>query len=322
MTSFSRLPFVASLAVCIAFSIPRVADAAPPHVAPPVVETTADRATKLREQGNQAMLDMRYLDALGLYEQARSLAPEALGVVYSIARAEQLLGNYPKALTALEEFDKTAGPELKAKVGDLAQLFAQLRARVSTLTLTCKTAGARVLVRDKVLGTTPLAGPVRLAAGAATLDVELEGFFPQHRSIVLPGGGALTLEVDLPARSQTGLVSIQSAPSGATVFVDDRPVGTTSPRVELALSAGEHRIVVHKDGFNDARMPVVLAAGASRDLTLNLEKSIPLTSRWWFWAGAGVVVAGGVAVTAALLTERSADRGSLSPGVTSAPLRF
>jgi hypothetical protein len=53
-----------------------------------------------------------------------------------------------------------------------------------------------------------------------------------------------------------------------------------------------------------------------------LERSIPITSRWWFWTGAVALVAGGAALTVALLTERPASSGSIMPGQIAAPLRF
>jgi hypothetical protein len=49
---------------------------------------------------------------------------------------------------------------------------------------------------------------------------------------------------------------------------------------------------------------------------------VPLTARWWFWGGIGAVVAGGVVLSVALLTERSADKGTIAPQQLSAPLRF
>ena len=63
-----------------------------------------------------------------------------------------------------------------------------------------------------------------------------------------------------------------------------------------------------------------LLAGERKTISVELDKSAGITSKWWFWAGAGVVVVGGVALTAALLTEREADPGDIPPGRVSAPL--
>lgn len=283
-------------------------------------DASAERARSLREQGNQAMLDMRYVDALGLYDQARSLEPDDVGVDYSIARARQLLGDFPEALSALERFERRASPEVKARVGRLDQLFAELRSRISTLQLKCSQIGARVLLRDQVIGLTPLAS-VRLPAGAATLQVELDGFFPIKREVVLPAGGTIALEVTLHARSRSALLHVKTNPSGASVVVDGQHIGTSSPRAELVLPAGSHQVMARREGYDDASVPVVLQAGSTRELMVPLERTVPVTSRWWFWTGAALLVAGGAALTVALLRERPADEGTLPPGQVSAPLQ-
>jgi len=304
----------------VAFAAPK--EPAPKEVAPEAAapEPTEARARRLQDQGDRAMVDMRYVDALALYEQVRELDAHDVGLDYSIARAHQLLGEFPEALDALERFDRRASNEQKATIGRLKQLFSELRSRVSVLHLRCNQAGARVLVRDKVIGTTPLPSSTRLPAGFATLQVELEGFFPVTREIVLPAGGVLELELQLQARSRSSLLLVQTKPEGATVFVDDRRIGTSSPRAELVVPAGSHRVTAIREGYDQASMPVVLQAGSTRALTVSLERSTPISSRWWFWTTAGVLVAGGAALTAVLLTERSPGSGSLHPGQVRAPL--
>ena len=301
------------------FGAPSVPAQAAPAAAP--APTEPDRAAKLRDQGNLAMLEMRYVDALAAYEQALTLAPEYSGTLYSIARAHQLLGEFPEALTALTQFEKQAPSEVKARVGQLDQLFTELRSRVGTLQLACNVKGARVLVRDKLIGTTPLPSTL-LPAGTARIELELDGFFTQQKQIVVPSAGTLALELTLHARSQVGLLVVRTTPGGAVVSVDGNMQGTSSPSIELALPAGPHRVSATRQGYDDASVPVMLSAGLIRKLDMPLERSVPLTSRWWFWTGAAVVVAGGVAAAIVLSTERAGDHGTLTPGQISAPLHF
>lgn len=306
------------VATCASAIAGAAAPPAAPDVAPPI--TPAARAATLKEQGNQSMLDMRYVDALAAYEESLSLAPGDLTLLYSIARARELLGDFPEALAAIERFTAEAPANVKARVGKLDQLATQLRARVSTLTIKCNIAGARVLVRHKVIGATPLAAPIRLTAGAATIDVELEGFFPQTRDVVLPGAGGLAIEITLAPRSTSGMLLLKTDPPGARVSVDGRPEGTASPTVELALPPGSHRLLAQREGYDDADTPLVLSPGATRELTLTMQRSVPVTRRWWFWTGLGAVVAGGAAITAVALIEKPAKQGTLKPGQVGAPL--
>lgn len=206
-------------------------------------------------------------------------------------------------------------------MGRLDQLFGELRARVGTLHLACDVIGARVLIRDKLVGTTPLRA-TRLPAGSATLEVELDGFFTEKRQIVVPSAGVLSIELTLHARSKVGLLIVRTNPAGALVSVDGHAQGSSTPSIELALPAGTHRVTALREGFDEASVPVVLRAGTVRTLDMKLEKSVPLTSRWWFWTGTVAVLAGGAALGIALMTERPADRGTLMPNQISAPLRF
>jgi len=318
---------VAALALAIllgSLSRPVAAQTQPAHaptapaVATPPEPGPAARAAKRREEGNEAMLAMRYADALVAYREALALTPDDPGLFYSIARAEQFLGAYPEALAALERFAAQAGPEAKAKVGSLDDLFAEIRPRVATLDLRCSEVGARVLLRGRIVGTTPLA-PTRVPAGGATLQIELDGFFPETRDVVLPGGGALSLEVPMHRRSTSGQLGVTSDPIGALVTIDGHELGTASPRVEVALPAGPHQIAVRHEGYDDARVSLVLAPGATRDVSVPLEKSRSVLTRWWFWSAVGVAVAGGVVLTYALTTERGADHGTFSPGQVGGP---
>ena len=139
---------------------------------------------------------------------------------------------------------------------------------------------------------------------------------------MVPSAGALSLELTLHARSKVGLLIVRTNPAGALVSVDGHQQGSSTPSIELALPAGTHRVTALREGFDEASVPVVLRAGTVRKLDMSLERSVPFTSRWWFWTGTAVILAGGAALSIALLTERPADRGSLMPNQISAPLRF
>ena len=264
------------------------------------------------------MLGLRYADGLVAYQKALDLTPEGAGLYYSIARAHQFLGEYPEALDALEAFEKKATPEMRAKVGKLDALYTEIKPRVGVLNLACDTPGARVLVRNKVIGTTPLPA-TRIVAGVAIVQVELDGFFTEARPITLPGGGELALKMELHKKSTSGFLSISTMPMGAVVSVDGKELGTSSPTLELSLPAGSHELIARRDGYDQARVPIVLSPGATRDVSIPLEEKKAIYTRWWFWTGIGVAVAGGIALTYALTTERSAGHGSLSPPELTGP---
>jgi hypothetical protein len=103
------------------------------------------------------------------------------------------------------------------------------------------------------------------------------------------------------------------------VKVDGRLVGDAP--LEVQVPAGTHQLSMHRDGYEDASTSTVIAVGERKEVSLRLESTPSIFGRWWFWTGVGVVVAGGAAVTVALLTEKNADRGDgFEPQQVSAPL--
>ncbi|MCC6901003.1 MAG: PEGA domain-containing protein [Polyangiaceae bacterium] len=286
----------------------------------PAMAQSADAAAQARElkaQADEAMQRIEYERALDLYDKAYGLDPSP-ALLYNRGRAYEALARYPEALDQLEEFERTAPAELKAKVSRLDALMGRVRARVSQLEITCNVPGARVLVRAKVAGTTPIDHPLRLNSGKAVVEVSADGYHPFRQTLTLTGGGKQKLEVKLVTKASGGLLVVGSPVAGATVFVDGKRLGAVP--VQTVLPPGKHRVVVHHDEYEDADTRVEMVAGRRNEITVPLDRPPGLTSRWWFWTGVGVVAVGGGVLVYALLTEREADRGDMPPGQVAGPL--
>jgi hypothetical protein len=277
-----------------------------------------DRAAQLKAQGDAAMETLHYADALGAYAQAYALSHDP-ALLYNQGRAQQALGNFPDALTNLERFASEASPDLKARVPKLDDLIADVSRHVAKLAIKCDIRGARILVRDRVVGTTPLAEPLVLDSGFAALEVDAEGYEPYRRQIDLTGGAQTVIEVPLVLKHMAAVLRVSSTAQSAEVFVDGKPFGNAP--VEAAVEAGEHKVAVRRAGFEDTETTVLVTAGERKDVTLEPQKNGPITSKWWFWTGVGVVVVGAAVTTAALLIEKPHSSGdSFSPSTISAPL--
>lgn len=278
----------------------------------------AARAAALKKKGDAAMDALNYADAVAAYTEAYEVGKDP-AVLYNKGRALQALGRYPEAVAELERFRAEAPPELRAKVPKLDALIDEVRAHVSTLTVTCGVAGAHVRVGGREIGVTPLAKPVALVAGKARLEISADGYLPYAKELELPGGGALTIDAALVKQVGNGFLVVQSPIAGASVFVDGKVQGTAP--IEVSLPEGAHVVVLRREGYDEGESKASVVAGERRTLTIDLAKRAGITSKWWFWTGVGVVVVGGVVVTAALLTERSPSSGdSFSPSRVSGPL--
>jgi hypothetical protein len=288
-----------------------IASAAPAKPAP-----VDDEATRLKKQGDQAMLDLHYEDALRAYDASYALRPNP-ALHYNRGRACEALGRWSAALDAYEAFAREAPEELRAKVPGLPEHVREVQKRVSTLTLDVTTPGARVVLRDVVVGTAPLEAPLRVNAGKAKLEVSADGYVTTVKELELPGGDALTVKIELQKKVTGGTLVVRSDPP-ATVTIDGRVAGS-SP-LEEHVDAGTHTLTLSRDGYASRSTTVTLADGDRKETTLTLEAVSGLTSKWWFWTGVGVVAVGGAVMTYSLLSSRDAGHGDIAPGRISAPV--
>jgi hypothetical protein len=173
--------------------------------------------------------------------------------------------------------------------------------------------GATVSIAGKDVGESGTLGPVRVNAGSVTVVARKSGYVDATKTIEAQGGS--TVVVDLVLEAKTGVLRVQTNVE-ATITVDDKVAGRAP--VELVVSSGPHRVVAIADGRETWSDTVLVPAGGTRTQTVTLaEKS---GSRWWIWAGAGVVVASGIVLTWALVTDKKADHGSFQPGQVAAGL--
>lgn len=323
ISSTSRVLTASLLLASLALPSLARAQARKPTVPAPAAD---DARTAARRQGDEAMKELRYGDALAAYRAAHEQSPDPV-LLYNMARACQSLERFPEAVDYAEQFRAQAPPEVLARVPGLDGLITQLRARVSTLDLQAEPAGARVMLRGREIARTPVKGPLRVNAGAGRLEVLLEGYAPFERDLQLDPGSSVEVQVKLVAREvaapKPGTLVIRSRPLGASVSLDGAPVGL-SP-VEASAAPGPHRIDLSRAGHEPLSTQVQLASGARQEIDLTLTPThSSLLSRWWFWTGVGVVVAaGGTALVYALTTERDPKSGTIAPGqLNNALVRF
>jgi len=79
----------------------------------------------------------------------------------------------------------------------LDALITDLRSHVATVTVRSNVPGARVTLRGRNLGATPMRGPVRTSEGKAILEVQADGYRSYHKDVVLEGGRFTTFDVKL-----------------------------------------------------------------------------------------------------------------------------
>ena len=145
-------------------------------------------------------------------------------------------------------------------------------------------ADADVTINGQSRGRTPLT--VRdLALGSYTIHLTRDGFTAADERVRLTAGRpSAAIEVSLkpavapavpaaPARTLSGVggLSIESRPSGARVFVNDRLVGST-PLAVPDLPAGPATVRIESDGYQTWATTVQVSAGEQARVAASLDR--------------------------------------------------
>jgi hypothetical protein len=267
---------------------------------------------ELKASADAAFDRRSYAGALEQYRAALAQGGDPR-IHYNVAQTLTALERYPEALLEYQAFlsEAPAGTLTAAQQEKFFALLDELKAKITRLDLRCTVPGARVLVRDKALGTTPLEGPVSVNAGPAKIEVIAEGFKPFVATVALRGGTTQAVEVPLERIDFSGTLSVHSnVPEGRTL-VDGTDRGAT-PLV-LRVDRGTHTVVVQASGYVEQRETVSVDAGGRREVSFTMRRSPDYTLAY-VGAGVGFVgVAAGTLTGILAFTSLGAAKGQCDP---------
>ncbi|HTV24995.1 MAG TPA: PEGA domain-containing protein, partial [Polyangiaceae bacterium] len=122
-------------------------------------------------------------------------SPEALA---QLALSEQALGLWLDAYEHLGAALQYADDGWIVKHRHILEsALAEIESRFGRLEVTCNVAGSEVSLDGRVVGTTPLAAPLRLLAGRSVIRLSAEGYFDVARQVQIDAGGLARLDVAL-----------------------------------------------------------------------------------------------------------------------------
>ncbi|MGI9264109.1 MAG: PEGA domain-containing protein [Gammaproteobacteria bacterium] len=113
--------------------------------------------------------------------------------------------------------------------------------------------GAEVRIDDESIGVTPLADQ-RIRPGRHRMTVQADRYVQDSRDLDVEGGGnELRISVDLVP--DWAVVTLDSEPAGASLFVDGEMVAQTPAQIDLR--SGSHEMELRLDGFKTWRQQII-----------------------------------------------------------------
>jgi hypothetical protein len=282
-------------------------------------EDPTELAGREYTRGNELARATRWAEALQAFEVSYGARPHAL-TLYNIGVCERVLG---RSTRARERFELAMGRasadqrELPASIREEIDGFLREYQRIIPrvrVTLDPKDAGIAVDgrplrlrkeeghvvleagVETPGMGTPPPAATFELDVdpGTHVITITRQGYRDVVQTRDFPPGDRSEWQLALSRLPAVLHVSAQQL--GAQVRVNGVDVGVTP--VDITRPAGTYRVIVQKPGFVQFTNDVTLRAGEETDLKATLpEEKIPITRRWWFWAGAAGVLAVATTVT-------------------------
>jgi len=303
--------------VVVLMALPGMAGARKPPAAandPQMVEAKRhfDQAVALFNDGD-------FGGALAEFEASYKIRPSA-GVLYNIGLTQKSLYRYDEALVSLRKYLVDGQKIPKDNLAVITPPTTEIQALLANVTFAVQPAGTVVTLDGRTLGQAPSLGSYGVAAGMHTFEFAADGYKPAKQELKVVAGQPLTLTVSLEKIPTTGKVRVVVKPPLAEVIIDDKPRGPGP--VELELPLGGHTLAVQHAGYTSYQGELVVTAGQSREVPIELAKPILVKrghwyEKWYFWVPVTAVVAGAVATGVGVtMSQPSPITGTLPTGAS------
>ncbi|MCP4412824.1 MAG: PEGA domain-containing protein, partial [Gammaproteobacteria bacterium] len=156
---------------------------------------------------------------------------------------------------------------IKIKAGKEYPLTAKLMEMTGTININSTPSNAIIRINGKKSGNTP-AIIANLVAGEYQLEVMMSGYEVWSDIVNINPGKESTVTAEL--QKESGSVNIDSNPSNAIIFVDNKEVGTT-PKIITDLSHEKHLIEVRMDGHEDWGESINMEQGVELSVMAELQ---------------------------------------------------
>ena len=177
-------------------------------------DTATERARLHFRNGVDFYRERNYRAALIEFKRAYKASPH-YKLLYNLGQASLELQEDAAAIEYFSNYLREGADELSAeRKKEVEQDVIRLQARLSHVTITVNQPGAEIYIDDGMVGTSPLAEPIKLSVGRRRIVAMKSGFITAERTLDVAAGDHLTVELELKDRSQD-LAKFQAAANAA-----------------------------------------------------------------------------------------------------------
>jgi hypothetical protein len=170
------------------------------------------------EKGVALFKNADYEGALVEFKSAYESKPH-FAVRYNISICLYKLHRYAEAQEEMEAYLEEGGDGIPGeKRQEIETILVELSSLVGTLKVTSNVEGAVLEVDGEALAALPMASPCRLDVGEYEISIVAEGYEPHTTTLVIPGGKAMEISVELVALPGDGAPAPKRKPVPGGVF--------------------------------------------------------------------------------------------------------
>ena len=291
----------------------------------PAGADATEEARRYFDGGRQAYESGRFAAAISSFETAYKLSPRP-SIVFALAQAYRRQHSIDDDIDKLLEADRLYKQYLdEVPQGERREEATKYLGEIKPLVLAAKNrktspiAPAKPLVTQLMVSSQTKDAKGAIDGGALTAIPVIADVKPGVHKVRVEAPGYITAEMDATAVDGKFIVSEVSlvekpaqlavtAPAGAQVSVDGRPVATAPLRQPISLPAGKHFVSVTRRGHGGWSRELTLGRGETNSVDAPLRRTMQRRASYWVFGGAGaLVVIGGVTTVLGLVARSSAN---------------
>jgi tetratricopeptide (TPR) repeat protein len=205
----------------------------------------------------------RFGEAAAEFQKAYELWPD-FKVLYNLGRVRVALGQPVEVVDAFEAYLTEGGDAIPTeRKEEVRREIEDQRAHIATITVQVSADGADVRLDGRLVGHSPLPGPVRVAAGRHAIEALLPERPAQLQDVDVPGASTMEVVFKFPPKVELG-APVESRVPAAPVVVDaprKRTIGYVVGGIGLGTVIGGAALAFEGVfAANDARARLVAAA--------------------------------------------------------------